>query len=178
MDERNLIWLDMEMTGLEPEHNRILEIATIITDNDLRVIAEGPVLAVHQPEEVLAEMDDWNVQHHTSSGLVDRVRRSSLTEEDAERQTLDFVSQHVPTGKSPLCGNSVSQDRRFLYRYMPRLQAFFHYRTLDVSTVKILAQRWAVQLPPFQKKETHQALEDIRESIAELAYYRDHLFRL
>jgi len=177
MDDNNLIWIDMEMTGLVPEKDRILEIATIITDNDLNILAEGPVLAVHQSKAILDAMDEWCTTHHKASGLYDRVLASAIDEAEAERRTLDFVSQYVPQGKSPICGNSVSQDRRFLYRYMPKLQAYFHYRTLDVSTLKILAQRWAPQLS-FTKREAHLALDDIRESIAELAFYKKNLFKL
>ncbi|MBR0459049.1 MAG: oligoribonuclease [Victivallales bacterium] len=177
-NENHLIWIDMEMTGLNPETDSILEIATLITDNDLRIVAEGPVLAVHQSDEVLASMNEWCIEHHTASGLVDRVRESRIDTAQAEALTLDFVKQWVPEKKSPLCGNSVGQDRRFLYKYMPALQSYLHYRTLDVSTVKILAQRWFPTLPPFEKKECHLALDDIRESIAELAYYRKHLFHL
>jgi len=178
-DERNLIWVDMEMTGLCPETDRILEIASIITDSDLNVLAEGPVMAVRQPEELLAGMDEWCRTHHAQSGLLDRVRREGVTEREAEDATLAFVEQYVPAGKSPICGNSVSQDRRFLYRYMPRLQSYLHYRTLDVSTLKILAERWAPGIMPgFSKKEAHRALDDIRESIAELQYYRRHMLRV
>ena len=177
MNDNNLIWIDMEMTGLVPEKDRVLEIASIITDSDLNILAEGPVLAVHQSKAILDAMDEWCTTHHKGSGLYDRVLASTIDEAEAEQQTLDFVSQYVPKGKSPICGNSVGQDRRFLYRYMPRLQEYFHYRTLDVSTVKILAQRWAPQLV-FTKKEAHLALDDIRESIAELAFYKQHLFKL
>ena len=177
MDDNNLIWIDLEMTGLVPEKDRILEIATIVTDNELNILAEGPVLAVHQSKAILDGMDEWCTTHHKSSGLYDRVLASTLDEATAENMTLDFVSRYVPRGKSPICGNSVSQDRRFLYKYMPRLQEYFHYRTLDVSTVKILAQRWAPEIS-FTKKEAHLALDDIRESIAELAFYKRTLFKL
>jgi len=178
LDEKNLIWIDLEMTGLRPERDRIIEIATLITDNDLNVIAEGPVLAVRQPEEVLAAMDEWNQTHHGQSGLLERVRQSGVSEAEAEAQTLAFVSQYVPAGKSPICGNSIGQDRRFLYQYMPTLEAYFHYRNLDVSTLKILAERWAPQIMGgFNKQEKHRALDDIRESIAELRYYRRELLR-
>ena len=175
---QNLIWIDMEMTGLDPEVDRILEIATIITDNELEVIAEGPVLAVRQPEFLLANMSAWCQEHHTQSGLLARVRSEGVTDAEAEQATLDFISKYVPAGKSPLCGNSVGQDRRFMYKYMPKLQEYFHYRTLDVSSLKILAQRWyADTIPPFQKKEAHLALDDIRESIAELRYYRQFMLK-
>jgi len=177
MDDSNLIWIDMEMTGLVPEKDRILEIATIVTDSNLNILAEGPVLAVHQDKAILDSMDEWCTTHHKGSGLYDRVLASNITEAEAEQRTLDVVSQHVPKGKSPICGNSVSQDRRFLYRYMPKLQNYFHYRTLDVSTVKVLVQRWAPQIS-FTKKEAHLALDDIRESIAELKFYRERVFKI
>ncbi len=177
MDENNLIWIDMEMTGLVPEKDRILEIATIVTNSELEIIAEGPVLAVHQPVTVLEAMDEWCTTHHKASGLYDRVLASTVTEAEAEKLTLDFVSKYVPRGKSPICGNSVSQDRRFLFRYMPELQEYFHYRTLDVSTLKILANMWAPHLS-FMKKEAHLALDDIRESIDELRYYREKMLKL
>lgn len=174
----HLIWLDLEMTGLDPDRDRILEIATLITDSDLRVLAEGPVIAIRQGEEVLAGMDEWNQQHHGASGLIERVRLSNHDEGRAEAETLVFLADYVPAGKSPMCGNSICQDRRFLARAMPRLEAYFHYRNLDVSSVKILAQRWAPEVAEaFKKDGTHQALEDIRESIAELRHYREYLFR-
>lgn len=174
-----LVWMDLEMTGLDPEDNVIIEIATIITDGELNLIAEGPVFAVHQPEAELAKMDDWNVRHHNASGLVERVRTSAVDTAEAERQTLAFLRQHVAQGASPLCGNSIHQDRRFLVRYMPQLEAWLHYRMIDVSTVKELARRWAPKLVDgFSKQESHQALDDIRESIDELRYYRQHFFRL
>lgn len=168
----------MEMTGLRPEKDRILEIACIITDTNLQVIAEGPVLTVFQPEEILNGMDEWNVSHHTASGLIERVRHEGISEAEAEKTMLDFISQYVPERKSPLCGNSIGQDRRFMYQYMPRLEAYFHYRNLDVSSLKIVANMWKPEIMSgFTKKEAHQALDDIRESIAELAYYREHLIR-
>lgn len=174
-----LVWIDLEMTGLDPEQERILEIATIVTDADLNLIAEGPVLAVHQSDEILAAMDDWCTRTHGESGLTERVRKSTLSEVDAERQTLEFLEAHLEPGKSPLCGNSIGQDRRFLVKYMPRLEAFFHYRNLDVSTVKELARRWRPEvLDGVRKKGTHLALDDIRESIEELRHYRDTFFRL
>ncbi|MEA1063327.1 oligoribonuclease [Erwinia sp. HR93] len=179
VNENNLIWIDLEMTGLDPTRDRIIEIATIVTDRDLNILAEGPVIAVHQSDEQLALMDDWNVRTHTGSGLVARVKASQFDDGAAERETLAFLRQWVPEGKSPICGNSVGQDRRFLFNYMPALEAYFHYRYLDVSTLKELARRWKPEiLEGFQKKNTHQALDDIRESVAELAYYREHFIRL
>ncbi len=170
-----LIWIDLEMTGLLPATDHIIEIATIVTDKDLAVVAEGPVMAIHQSDEVLARMDEWNRQHHGSSGLVERVRASSLSAADAERRTLAFLTPLVTPGASPMCGNSVCQDRRFLAREMPQLERFFHYRNLDVSTLKELARRWAPQLAEtFSKESAHLALSDIRESIRELHHYRAH----
>lgn len=175
----NLIWVDLEMTGLEPATDRIIEIATIVTDKELNILAEGPVIAVHQSDEVLAAMDDWNQQHHGASGLIDRVRASSYSEEDAIRETIAFLEQYVPQGKSPMCGNSIGQDRRFLNKYMPALEDYFHYRNLDVSTIKELVRRWQPELlQDFQKKNTHQALDDIRESVAELQFYRERVFKI
>jgi oligoribonuclease len=177
-NEGHLIWIDLEMTGLDPEHDRILEIATLITDVELTPIAEGPVIAIHRSEHILAGLDDWNRQHHGESGLLDRVRTSPWDEGSAEQETLDFLALHVPSGKSPMCGNSICQDRRFLARWMPRLEAFFHYRNLDVSTLKILAQRWAPDVADsFKKESRHLALEDIKESIAELRHYRANLLQ-
>jgi oligoribonuclease len=178
-DASHLIWIDLEMTGLVPEEHRIIEIATIITDQHLNLLAEGPVIAVHQPESELGKMDDWNVRQHTQSGLVQRVRDSRADEAGAEAQTLAFLAHWVPTGKSPMCGNSICQDRRFLARWMPALEKHFHYRNLDVSTLKELCQRWAPDVAKgFDKVSTHLALQDIRDSIAELQYYREHLLRL
>lgn len=175
----NLIWIDLEMTGLNPECHRIIEIATLVTDADLNILAEGPVIAVHQSDDELALMDEWNVRTHSGSGLVDRVKASLMDEVAAEQATIDFLQQWVPAGISPICGNSIGQDRRFLYRYMPKLEQYFHYRYLDVSTLKELAKRWKPGiLPGFKKQATHQALDDIRESVAELAYYREHLIDL
>ncbi|MDQ6973972.1 MAG: oligoribonuclease [Mariprofundaceae bacterium] len=176
MQHDYLVWMDLEMTGLEPETNTILEIATIITDSELNTIAEGPNLVVHQQESVLAGMDEWCTQHHADSGLSDRVRQSTLSMQDAEQETLDFIGQYVKKGASPLCGNSIHQDRRFLLPYMPTLEAYFHYRNIDVSTVKELSRRWYPSLEQPKKKEEHLALADIRESIAELKFYRQSIF--
>ncbi|MGD9600982.1 MAG: oligoribonuclease [Gammaproteobacteria bacterium] len=174
----NLIWIDLEMTGLDPERDTIIEIATIVTDAHLREAVEGPVLAVHQPDVVLAMMDEWNTRQHGESGLTARVRESRTTLADAEDATLTFLAQYVPAKTSPMCGNSICQDRRFLYRYMPRLAEFFHYRNLDVSTLKELQRRWARDLPAFTKRSSHLALDDIRDSIAELKHYRDTFLRV
>lgn len=172
-----LIWIDLEMTGLVPEEDVIIEIATIVTDQQLRVLAEGPVLAVHQSDAVLAKMDDWNTRTHTASGLVERVKSSQYDSAAAEQITLDFLKQWCTPGSSPMCGNSICQDRRFLARYMPQLEAFFHYRNLDVSTVKQLAKYWAPEVAAGVKKQgSHTALADIRESIEELEHYRAHFF--
>ncbi|MDU8925571.1 oligoribonuclease [Pasteurellaceae bacterium LIM206] len=178
-DKQNLIWIDLEMTGLDPEQERIIEIATIITDKNLNILAEGPVLAVHQSDQLLGKMSDWCVKTHTANGLVERVKASKLNERAAELQTLDFIKQWVPKGESPICGNSVAQDKRFLFKYMPELADYFHYRHLDVSTLKELARRWKPELlEGFHKNASHLALDDIRESIAELAYYREHFIKL
>lgn len=178
LDKNNLIWIDLEMTGLDPERDRIIEIATLVTDSALNILAEGPVLAIWQSEAQLQMMDAWNVRTHGASGLTERVRQSRIKEADAEQQTLAFLQQWVPPGVSPICGNSVAQDRRFLFRYMPQLEAYFHYRYLDVSTLKELARRWKPEiLAGFSKRNTHQALDDIRESVAELAYYREHFIQ-
>jgi oligoribonuclease len=178
-DANNLIWVDMEMTGLDPEHDVVIEIATIITDSELNTLAEGPVIAVHQDDATLAAMDEWNTTHHTHSGLVDRVRASTHSEDNAVALTLAFLEQWVPAGASPMCGNSICQDRRFMARHLPELERYFHYRNLDVSTVKILVQRWRPELEAgVNKTSTHLALEDIRESIEELRYYRQHFIQL
>jgi len=175
---RNLVWIDLEMTGLRPEHDRILEIASIVTDQDLNILSQGPVLAIHQPEEILAGMDEWNQTHHSQSGLLERVRASHIHESEAEQLTLTFLRQYVAENSSPICGNSICQDRRFLYQYMPQLEKFFHYRNLDVSSLKILVERWAPGLQDgFSKKEAHRALDDIQESIEELKYYRRNFLK-
>jgi oligoribonuclease len=177
-DSQHLIWIDLEMTGLNPETDLIIEIATIITDKDLNILAQGPVIAVHQSDEALAAMDDWNQLHHGQSGLIERVKASTVDDAAAERLTIEFLKQWVPANTSPICGNSIGQDRRFLVRYMPVLEAYFHYRNIDVSTLKELAARWAPALKDGFKKETkHQALEDIIESIEELRYYREHFIK-
>lgn len=178
-DAQNLIWIDLEMTGLNPDIDRIIEIATVITDKDLNILAQGPVFAVHQSDELLAGMDDWNQKHHGESGLIDKVKASTISEAEAERQTIEFLKQWLPARISPMCGNTIGQDRRFLVRYMPALEEFFHYRSIDVSTLKELAARWKPELKDGFKKQTkHQALDDIIESIEELRYYREHFIKL
>lgn len=175
----SLVWVDLEMTGLNPDKDRIIEIAMIVTDSDLNIIAEAPVFAIHQSDELLNGMDNWNTKQHNGSGLVARVKESQVTETQAENALLDFLKQYVTPGKSPLCGNSVYQDRRFLYRYMPTLEKYFHYRLIDVSTLKELALRWAPKIySGFDKESKHLALEDIRESIQELKYYREHFLKV
>ncbi|MFU2081856.1 oligoribonuclease [Gallibacterium anatis] len=179
LDKQNLIWIDLEMTGLDPNKDRIIEIATIITDKNLNILAEGPVLAIKQDDKVLAGMNEWCQKTHNANGLIKRVRQSKLTERAAELQTLNFLKKWVPKGVSPICGNSVAQDKRFIFNYMPDLADYFHYRYLDVSTLKELAARWKPEiLSGFKKKNSHLALDDIRESIAELAYYRQHFINL
>jgi oligoribonuclease len=171
-DPNNLVWIDMEMTGLQPDSDRIIEIATLVTDAQLNLVATGPVLVVHQPDEVLNGMDSWNKSTHAKTGLIERVRASAFTEAEVERKTIEFLSAHVPQNTSPMCGNSICQDRRFLARWMPRLEAFFHYRNVDVSTLKELVRRWKPDLKGFSKEGKHEALADILESIEELKFYR------
>lgn len=174
--KENLVWIDLEMTGLDPDNDRIIEIATIVTDKNLNVLAEGPVLAVKQPDQLLAGMDEWNTTHHTGSGLIERVQHEGVSEKEAEQRTLAFLQEYTLRGVSPMCGNSICQDRRFLWRAMPDLEAWFHYRNLDVSTLKELAKRWAPEVAAgFQKKNVHLAMADIRESIEELRYYRANI---
>jgi len=175
----NLVWIDLEMTGLDPLADHVIEIATIVTDPELRVVAEGPVLAIHQDEATLSAMDEWNRTTHSASGLIKRIRESSVTAAEAERQTLEFLRQHAAPGASPMCGNSICQDRRFLAREMPALEKFFHYRNLDVSSLKELARRWAPQVfAGVQKSSAHLAVDDVRDSIRELEHYRRHFLRL
>ncbi|SFX60203.1 oligoribonuclease [Marinospirillum alkaliphilum] len=175
----NLIWIDLEMTGLDPVKERIIEIATIVTDSELNIIEEGPVMAIHQPDSLLDAMDEWCTRTHGASGLTQRVKESLISTAEAETRTLEFLQRHVKAGASPMCGNSVHQDRRFLQQEMPALEVFFHYRNLDVSTLKELAKRWHPELPKkFKKTGTHLALDDIRESIAELRFYREEFIRL
>lgn len=179
MSENNLIWIDLEMTGLDPQNDQIIEIATVVTDAQLNELAEGPVLAIHQADAVLAGMDEWNTRQHGNSGLTERVRNSRSDTAAAERATLGFLENWVPKGASPMCGNSICQDRRFMARLMPTLEAFFHYRNLDVSSLKELARRWAPDVyKGFNKDSSHLALDDIRDSIAELRYYRENLLKL
>lgn len=179
LNEFRLVWLDMEMTGLDPEKERIIEVAVVVTEPDLTIVAEGPVLVIHQPAALLDAMDSWNRSTHGKSGLTDKVKASTLTEAQAEEQLIAFLAQHVPAGKSPLCGNTVSQDRRFMFNYMPKLEQFFHYRTVDVSTIKELARRWRPELlKGFEKRSKHEALADIYESIDELKYYRETFIKL
>lgn len=178
-NNQNLIWIDLEMTGLDPEKDRIIEMATVVTDAHLNILAEGPVFAIHQDEASITGMDEWNTRQHGQSGLVTRVRESKTTEGQAEQLTLEFLKQYINKGKSPMCGNSICQDRRFLSKFMPELAAFFHYRHLDVSTLKELALRWRPQLlSGIVKKSKHLALDDIKDSIDELVYYRQHFINL
>ncbi|GJM07472.1 MAG: oligoribonuclease [marine bacterium B5-7] len=173
-----LIWIDCEMTGLKPAHDCLIEIATIVTDNDLNIVAEGPTLAIHQHDDLLNGMDSWNTKHHGESGLTERVRQSTITEAEAEAQTLAFMEKYVGPQESPMCGNSIHQDRRFLVKYMPNLAAYFHYRNLDVSTLKELARRWnPAVFEGFKKESKHLALDDIKDSIEEMIYYREHFVR-
>ena len=176
--DTHLIWIDLEMTGLEPERDCIIEIATIVTNGTLTEQLEGPLFAIHQSDAVLAGMDDWNTRQHGLSGLTTRVRESNISAAMAEQATLAFLRQYVPAAISPMCGNSICQDRRFLYKYMPALAEFFHYRNLDVSTLKELAKRWAPGLPPFHKQASHLALADIQDSIGELRHYRSHFLKI
>tara|TARA_R110000850_G_scaffold249946_1_gene374870 strand:+ start:26043 stop:26609 length:567 start_codon:yes stop_codon:yes gene_type:complete len=177
--EQRLIWLDLEMTGLDPEKERIIEAAVVVTEPDLTLVAEGPVMVIHQSNEILDAMDKWNTSTHGRTGLTDKVKASTITEQEAEETLLKFLAQHVPAGKSPLCGNTVGQDRRFLVKYMPRLEVFFHYRNLDVSTLKELALRWRPEVyKSFVKQSRHEALADIYESIDELKHYREHFLKL
>jgi oligoribonuclease len=177
-NEFNLIWVDMEMTGLDPDTDRIIEVAVVVTDSNLNILAEGPVFAIHQPDEVMNKMDAWNKGTHGRSGLIDRVKASTVTESDAEAALIDFLKHFVSKGKSPMCGNTICQDRRFMARGMPKLEAFFHYRNLDVSTLKELCRRWKPEIVGgFKKHQKHTALADIIESIEELRYYRIHFIK-
>ena len=179
VNDQRLIWLDMEMTGLDPEKERIIEIAVVITESDLTFVAQAPVLVIHQSQALLDAMDKWNQSTHTKSGLIDKVKASTLTEEQAETQLLAFLAEHVPAGKSPMCGNTIGQDRRFMVKYMPRLEEYFHYRNLDVSTLKELSLRWKPEVyRSFVKQSKHEALADIQESIDELKHYREHFIKL
>lgn len=178
-NEFNLVWVDMEMTGLDPDNDRIIEVAVVVTDAELNVIAEGPVFAIHQSDATLDKMDNWNKGTHGRSGLIDRVRAATVSEEQAEAELIAFLKKYVPANKSPMCGNSICQDRRFMARGMPKLEAFFHYRNLDVSTLKELCRRWKPELASgFKKHQKHTALADIVESIEELKYYREHFIKL
>ena len=175
----NLVWVDLEMTGLEPDRDVVIEMATIVTDSDLNTLAEGPVIAIHQVDSILDNMDEWNTTHHNRSGLVERVKSSAYDESTAARETIAFLDEWVPRDSSPMCGNTICQDRRFMARHLPDLEVWFHYRNLDVSSLKILMQRWRPDLEAgFRKSATHLALDDIRESIEELRYYREHFLRL
>ena len=178
-DANNLIWIDLEMTGLDTQQDCIIEIATVVTDANLNIVAEGPVLAVHQSDAILGAMDEWNTKQHAKSGLIARVKSSNCNEQQAEQQTLEFLQQYVPKNKSPMCGNSICQDRRFMARLMPELEAYFHYRNLDVSTLKELVSRWSPDIAKgLTKNNNHLALDDIKDSIEELKYYREHFIRM
>lgn len=178
-NEFNLVWVDMEMTGLEPETDRIIEVAMVVTDMHLNILAEGPVFAIHQSDETLDAMDAWNKGTHGRSGLIDRVKASTVSEAQAEEELIDFMRKWVPKGKAPMCGNTIGQDRRFMVKYMPKLEAFFHYRNIDVSTLKELGKRWKPEMVAgFKKHQMHTALADITESIEELKYYREHFIKL
>ena len=176
--QTRLVWVDMEMTGLDPETDRVIEIATIVTTQDLEVLAEGPVIALRQSEAAIAAMDEWNTRTHTQSGLVDRIRSSTIDEAEASARTLAFLEEWVKPNSSPMCGNSICQDRRFMVKHLPELAGFFHYRNLDVTTLKLLATYWRKDLPAVPKRNVHEALADIRESIEELRYYREHLVKM
>lgn len=178
-NEFNLVWVDMEMTGLDPDKDRIIEVAVVVTDSDLNILAEGPVYVIHQSDEIMCGMDAWNKGTHGRSGLIDRVKNSTVTEAEAETALIEFLKQYVPAGKSPMSGNTICQDRRFMARGMSKLEAFFHYRNLDVSTLKELCRRWKPELVAgFKKKQAHTALADILESVEELKYYRDHFIKI
>ncbi len=177
--KKNLIWIDLEMTGLDTTNDHIIEIATIVTDGDLNILAEGPIIAIHQTDSTLEAMDEWNTRQHGKSGLVERIRNSTTTEVQAEQQTLEFLKDYVPAGVSPMCGNSICQDRRFMARIMPELEAYFHYRNLDVSSLKELARRWAPKVEKsFKKNSSHLAMDDVKDSIRELQHYREHFIKL
>jgi oligoribonuclease len=177
-NEFNLVWVDMEMTGLDPDNDRIIEVAVVVTDSELNILAEGPVFAIHQPDEIMDGMDAWNKGTHGRSGLIERVKASTVTEAEAEAALIEFLKQYVPAGKSPMSGNTICQDRRFMVRGMPKLEAFFHYRNLDVSTLKELCKRWKPELASgFKKHQKHTALADILESVEELKYYREHFIK-
>ena len=178
-NEFNLVWVDMEMTGLDPDKDRIIEVAIVVTDSNLNILGEGPVFAIHQPDEILDGMDAWNKGTHGRSGLIERIKASTVTEEEAEAALIEFLKKYVPQGKSPMCGNTICQDRRFMARGMPKLERFFHYRNLDVSTLKELCKRWKPELASgFKKHQKHTALADILESVEELRYYREHFIKV
>ncbi len=176
--ENNLIWIDLEMTGLDTDNDFIIEIATVVSDSQLNILAEGPIMAIFQPDEILNQMDEWNTRQHNQSGLVERIRNSPYSVAEAERSTLEFLKKFVPEGLSPMCGNSICQDRRFMHRLMPKLEAYFHYRNLDVSTIKEIVKRWAPKKESYLKQGSHLAMDDIRDSINELKFYREHVFKI